>query len=100
MSAPGDIRYVYIFSAIAVFMLIIASINFMNLSTASASRRAKEVGIRKVLGSGRKALTVQFLTESILLTFFSLVLALTLSFLMLPAFNQLSGKDLNIDFFQ
>lgn len=99
MSAPGDIRYVYIFSAIAVFMLIIASINFMNLSTASASRRAKEVGIRKVLGSGRKALTVQFLTESILLTFFSLVLALILSFLMLPAFNQLSGKDLNIDFF-
>ena len=99
MSAPGDIRYVYIFSAIAVFMLIIASINFMNLSTASASKRSKEVGIRKVLGSGRKALTIQFLTESILLTFFSLVLALILSFLMLPAFNQLSGKELNIDFF-
>ncbi|HYH55901.1 MAG TPA: ABC transporter permease, partial [Anseongella sp.] len=63
LSASGDIRYVYIFGAIALFMLLIASINFMNLSTASASRRAKEVGVRKVLGSGRRALAGQFLTE-------------------------------------
>src|SRR5690606_25506250 len=69
LSAPGDIRYVYIFSAIAVFMLLIACINFINLSTASASRRAKEVGVRKVLGSGWEALTFQFLIESLLLTF-------------------------------
>jgi len=62
----GDIKYVYIFSAVALFMLFIACINFMNLSTASASKRAKEVGIRKVLGSNKKQLVVQFLAESIL----------------------------------
>lgn len=98
LTSPGDIRYVYIFSAIAVFMLLIASINFMNLSTASASRRAKEVGIRKVLGSGRRSLTFQFLTESVLLTFCSLIIALIITYLAMPAFNQLAGKNLNLDF--
>lgn len=99
LSAPGDIRYIYIFSAIGVFMLLIASINFMNLSTASASRRAKEVGIRKVLGSGRRELTFQFLVESLLLTLLALILALILAFLALPAFNELSGKNLQLHFF-
>ncbi len=69
----------------------------MNLSTASATKRAKEVGIRKVLGSGRLALTFQFLTESILLTFFALLLALALTYLAIPAFNQISGKELQLN---
>ncbi len=94
LGTPGDVRYVYIFGAIALFMLVIASINFMNLSTASASKRAKEVGVRKVLGSGRKALAIQFLIESLLLTFGALVLAVGLAYLALPLFNQLSGKAL------
>ena len=97
LGVPGDIRYVYIFGAIALFMLFIASINFMNLATASASRRAKEVGVRKVLGSGRKALTFQFLIESLLLTFMALLLAIVLAYSALPLFNQLSGKTLTLD---
>ena len=68
LGAPGDIHYVYIFSAIALFMLLIACINFINLSTAGAGKRAREVGIRKVLGSVRGQLVGQFLTESVLLT--------------------------------
>jgi putative ABC transport system permease protein len=88
---------VYIFSAIAVLMLLIASINFMNLSTAGASKRAKEVGIRKVLGSDRGALARQFFTEAILLAFIAVVLAVLLLWLALPLFNQLSGKNLYLD---
>ncbi|MFC6103506.1 ABC transporter permease [Olivibacter domesticus] len=95
LSSPGDIRYVYIFGCIAVFMLIIASINFMNLSTAGASKRAREVSVRKVLGSGRQALTYQFLIESILLVFISLLLAVGLTVAGLPLFNHLSGKALD-----
>lgn len=98
LGAPGDIQHVYIFGAVAVFMLLIASINFMNLSTASASTRAKEVGVRKVLGSTRRALTYQFLIESLLLTFISLVLAIGLAYAALPLFNQLAGKVLSFDF--
>jgi putative ABC transport system permease protein len=96
LSAPGDIRYIYIFGSIAVFMLIIASINFMNLSTAGASKRAREVGVRKVLGSGRQALAYQFLIESILLVFISLLLAVGLTIAALPLFNHLSGKALTL----
>jgi putative ABC transport system permease protein len=91
----GDIRYVYIFSAIALFMLLIACINFMNLSTASASKRAKEVGIRKVLGSIKSHLIGQFMVESVALTFISLLSALILVKLGLPIFNHLSDKKLN-----
>ncbi len=98
LSPPGDIRYVYIFGAIALFMLLIASINFMNLSTAGASRRAKEVGVRKVLGSGREELAYQFLTESVILTFFALALAIGLAYAALPFFNQLAGKSLTLHF--
>ncbi len=96
LSAPGDIRYVYIFGAVAVFMLLIACINFMNLSTAGATKRAKEVGIRKVLGSLRGQLVSQFLVESLLLTATAMVIALGLVWLSLPAFSRLAGHDLSL----
>lgn len=100
LSATSDIRYVYIFGAIALFMLLIACINFMNLSTAGASKRAKEVGIRKVIGSGKKQLIWQFLAESIVLTFIALFIAILLVQLFFPAFNQLSGKTLGLSIFR
>jgi putative ABC transport system permease protein len=94
----GTIQYVYLFGAIALFMLLIACINFMNLSTAGASKRAKEVGIRKVMGSERQGLVQQFLIESMLLTSLSLVLAIGLLYLSLPFFNELAGKQLTLSF--
>jgi putative ABC transport system permease protein len=96
MEPNSDIKYVYIFSAIALFILIIASINFMNLSTARSAGRAKEVGIRKVLGSYRKQLVGQFLTESMILSFISMVIAVFLVWLALSSFNNLTGKSLEI----
>lgn len=90
----GNISYVYLFSAIALFTLLIACINFMNLSTARSSNRAKEVGVRKVMGSLRSHLVRQFLTESVLLSMFSFLLALGLAYLFLPVFNSLSQKSL------
>ncbi|MBN1274445.1 MAG: ABC transporter permease [Candidatus Aminicenantes bacterium] len=87
----SDIRYVLIFSAIAAFILIIACINFMNLSTARASKRAKEVGLRKVVGADRKILSLQFLGESFLVCFFAVIAALGLVLLVLPAFRSFSG---------
>ncbi|HTR31634.1 MAG TPA: ABC transporter permease [Puia sp.] len=90
----GNIGYVYIFSCIAILILVIACVNFMNLSTARSAGRAKEVGIRKVAGSTKGHLVVQFLTESILLSLFSLVLALGIAVALLPMFNSLSGKEL------
>ena len=93
----GDVRYLYIFAAIALFMLLVACINFMNLSTASASKRTKEVGIRKVLGSLHTDLIGQFLFESILLAVIALVIALGLVKLALPVFNHLATKELNLD---
>lgn len=95
-----DIAYVYLFVAIALFILIIACINFMNLSTARSANRAKEVGIRKVMGSFRSHLMRQFLTESVLLTFISILLALLFAYLLLPLFNQLSLRTLSIPFQQ
>ncbi|MDB5130285.1 MAG: cell division protein FtsX [Mucilaginibacter sp.] len=92
----GTVQYVYIFSAIALFILLIACVNFMNLSTARSSNRAREVGVRKVLGSARKHLITQFLTESIMVTFVATIIALFSTVVLLPAFNQLSGKDLSI----
>lgn len=94
MEPPGDIRYVYIFGAVAVFMLLIACINFINLSTASASKRAKEVGVRKVMGSGKTDLIKQFLLESALITFIALLISSALVQIVLPVFNTLSGKNL------
>jgi putative ABC transport system permease protein len=93
-----DITYIYLFAAIALFILIIACINFMNLSTARSSNRAKEVGIRKVMGSFRSHLMGQFLAESILLSLLSFLLALGLAYFMLPLFNQFSGRELFIPF--
>ena len=97
LEANSDAKYVYIFSVIAFFILLLACINFTNLSTAGSASRSKEVGIRKVLGSVRTQLVTQFLTESVLLTFFALVLALVLVFLLLPSFNVLSGKQFTVN---
>jgi putative ABC transport system permease protein len=95
----GSIQYVYIFSAIAIFILLIACVNFMNLSTARSSNRAKEVGVRKVLGGLRGHLITQFISESILISLFSLVLALVFAWLLLPYFNQLAVKHMSIGLF-
>ena len=99
LGANGSIQYVYIFSAIAIFILLIACVNFMNLSTARSSNRAKEVGVRKVLGSLRNNLIAQFLTESILISFIALVLALLLAWALLPYFNQIANKEIGIGLF-
>jgi putative ABC transport system permease protein len=94
--ANGNVAYVYIFSVIAIFILLIACVNFMNLSTARSANRAKEVGIRKVAGSLRSNLITQFLIESVLMSFFSLLLSLGVAALLLPLFNQLAGKQMSV----
>jgi putative ABC transport system permease protein len=93
-----SISYIYMFSAVAVFILLIACINFMNLSTARSSSRAKEVGVRKALGSGKKDLMWQFLTETFLMSLFSFVIALLLASLLLPFFNDLAGRTLQMPY--
>ena len=90
----GDIKYVWIFSALAVFVLLIACVNFMNLTTARSANRAREVGLRKVVGAGRPQLIRQFFGESILMALFALVIALFLLEFLLPLFNTLSEKQL------
>lgn len=92
----ADVSFIYIFSAVALFILIIASINYVNLATARSVKRAKEVGIRKVVGSHSSQLFIQFLLESCIITVFSLLLSLSLVELVIPSFNVLSGKDLNM----
>ncbi len=94
----GNIAYVYLFSGLALFILVLACINFMNLATARSSKRSKEVGIRKTLGSLRKQLAVQFLSESFLITIFSAIIALILVEVSLPYFNSLSGLSLTTDY--
>ncbi len=96
LNKGGNIQYVYIFSAIALFILMIACVNFINLSTARSANRAKEVGVRKVLGSTRSFLITQFLTESVLVTFISAIIAVILVWIMLPFFNQMADTSLNI----
>ena len=96
LAANSTTQYVYIFSAVAIFILLIACVNFMNLSTARSSNRAREVGVRKVLGSPRKYLIAQFLSESIMITFFATVIALFAAVALLPLFNQLAGKNIAI----
>jgi putative ABC transport system permease protein len=96
MGTKGDIKIVYIFSAIAMFILLIACVNFMNLSTARSSNRAKEVGVRKVLGSPRKYLIAQFLTESIMVTLAGAIIAVFTAWAFLHTFNQMSGKELTV----
>jgi len=95
----GNINYVFLFSGLAAFILILACINFMNLSTARSVKRAKEVGIRKSLGSLRKQLVGQFFTESMLLCLFSFLIALLLVELTLPLFSNLSGTHLVTNYF-
>jgi ABC-type antimicrobial peptide transport system permease subunit len=94
--AGGRISYVVLFSLIAAFILIIACINFMNLSTARASRRLKEVGVKKSIGARRTTLIWQYTTESITITLLSFVLALLLAWCLLPQFNLISGKHLSM----
>ena len=91
----GNIEYVNIFSLVALIVLFIACINFMNLSTARATKRAKEVGMRKVIGADRFQIVKQFYIESILFAFIALLIALTISDLLLNAFNDLSGKEIS-----
>ncbi|MET4081814.1 putative ABC transport system permease protein [Pedobacter sp. UYP30] len=98
LDVPGNAMYVYVFGVIAVFILLIACINFINLSTASATKRAKEVGVRKVIGSGRTQLIKQFLVESALLVFIALIISFILIQLTLPVFNSISDKNLNFGF--
>lgn len=95
----GDIRFVRIFLLIAIFMLVIAGINYMNLTTARSAKRAREVGIRKVAGAHQSLLIRQFLTESVVLTLISLILSLGICYTLLPNFNDLSGKTLDFSFF-
>ncbi len=96
-STVGSMSYIYTFSAIAFGVLFIACINFMNLSTARSARRAKEIGLRKVLGALKKQLIRQFLGETFLLSFVSIVMGLILVEMCLPAFNQLAGKQFTFD---
>jgi putative ABC transport system permease protein len=88
----GSMSYIYIFSAVAFFMLLIACINYMNLTTARSARRAKEIGIRKVTGSSKLQLVLQFLVESTLTAIFALLLSIGFIALLLPMFNSISGK--------
>lgn len=92
----GNIQYVNIFFVVAIVILVVACINFMNLATARSARRAKEVGLRKVVGAVRRQLILQFLGESLLIALFSLVVALILVWMVLPAFNELAGKTLHV----
>jgi putative ABC transport system permease protein len=98
-SRTGHITNVYIFSIIGAFIVLIAGINFVNLSTARSVERAKEVGIRKVVGAGKWMLAGQFIGESIILCLMAYVLAIGLSVLMLPLFNQLAGKEVSMGIF-
>ncbi len=91
----GSMVYVYIFGLVALFLILIAAMNYMNLATARSARRAREVGLRKVVGSSRGALIAQFLTESTTLTIISLIISSVLMILLLPSFNQIAGKSFN-----
>lgn len=96
--AGGRIEYVRLFSIVAIFVLLIACINFMNLSTAKATKRAKEIGIRKSIGATKKSLITQFMGEAIMIAFLSMIISLLLVELSLPAFNNLTDKALSIDY--
>ena len=93
----GDIKRVYIFSAIALFILLIACINYMNLSTARSALRAKEIGVRKVIGAGKTELIAQFLSESVLMCWIAAVLAFLLTWMVLPGMNKISDQALSLD---
>lgn len=96
VQAGGRIEYIKLLSIVAIFILFIACINFMNLSTARASRRVKEVGVKKTIGASRTALVFQYLSESTLLVFISIIVSLVIVVLLLPQFNSITGKDLSL----
>jgi putative ABC transport system permease protein len=98
IQSGGRIGYVKLFSIIAIFILLIACINFMNLSTAKAARRLKEAGIKKILGAERSSLIFQYISESMLMAFASLIISLLLVILLLPQFNNITGKQLSLHF--
>lgn len=98
VATGGMSDYVQLFTVIAIFILVIACINFMNLSTARSEKRAREVGIRKSLGSARSQLILQFIGESVIIAFIAYMLAILLTLLALPAYNDLVNKQLSIDF--
>ncbi len=100
LPAGGRIEYVHLFTLVAIFILLIACINFMNLATARSAKRAKEVGLRKVIGALRSSLIGQFIGEAMLLTFFSILIAIVATAALLPAFNTLTGKHLSIPVMQ
>lgn len=95
----GNIQYVNIFSIVAIFVLAVACINFMNLTTARSVRRSKEVGLRKTLGANRRSLILQFLGESLFVSFLALIIAIGLVGLLLPVFNNITGKQISIHLF-
>ncbi len=97
LSPAGSIQYVYIFSAVALFILLIACINFMNLTTAHSANRAKEVGIRKVLGTEKRNLVSQFLFESTLMVTLSLIIAVAIAYFVLPLFNDVANKQMALN---
>jgi putative ABC transport system permease protein len=99
-SKTGNINNVYIFSIVAIFILLIACINFINLTTARSTERAKEVGIRKVVGAGKSQLAGQFIGESVVLCMIAFVFTVLLSWLLLPLFNQLAGKTISTGIFE
>ncbi|WP_136468271.1 ABC transporter permease [Flagellimonas onchidii] len=94
IESNGNINHIYIFSSVAIFILIIASINYMNLTIARSLRRAKEIGMRKVLGAHKMSLVKQFLSESFILTLVSTLIAFCLTLLLLPKFNQFASKEI------
>ncbi|MDQ6477892.1 ABC transporter permease [Dyadobacter sp. LHD-138] len=94
----GRIEYVRMFIIVAIFILVIACINFMNLATARSVKRAKEVGLRKAVGAYRSSLVGQFMGESLLISFLALILAMAIVFLLIPSFNTLTEKQLSLDF--
>ncbi len=96
MTPSGNVSYLYILGSVAVFVLLIACINFMNLATAHSSKRSVEVGVRKVLGADKKSLIIQFLGESLLMSLIAFVFALVMAELLIPLFESLSGKSLSL----
>ena len=95
----GDIKYIYIFSLIALLILLMACVNFMHLSTARSENRAREVGVRKVIGAKQRNLILQFFAESVVLALLALLFAVIIAQLALPSFNSLTGKEVNLDIF-
>jgi predicted lysophospholipase L1 biosynthesis ABC-type transport system permease subunit len=97
-TSRGRIEYVIIFGFVAIVILVIACINFMNLATARSLRRAREIGVRKVVGAGKRQLVAQFIGESLLVSFLAMLICLLIVALILPSFNDLTEKHLSINF--